>query len=77
MLGRQQIRAAEDVQRQIAVAIIVAVKEAPFLVPVQRVVGGVEIKDDLRRDRGMGVEKEIDEQAFDFRRVICNSSNLI
>ena len=70
--GRQQMPAAEHIKRQIAVIVVIAVKEALFLVPVQRVVGGVEIKDDLRRDRGMGVEKEIDEQAFDFRRVIAD-----
>ena len=48
-LGRQQMRAAEDVQRQIAVAVIVAMKEATFLMPVQRIVGGVEIEDDMLR----------------------------
>src|SRR3984893_3393309 len=70
--GRQQMPAAEHIERQIAIIVVIAMKEALFLVPVQRVVGGVEIKDDLRRDRGMGVEKEIDEQAFDFRRVIAD-----
>lgn len=41
-LGRQQMPAAEHVQRQIAVAVVIAVKEAALLMPVQRVVGGVE-----------------------------------
>src|SRR5947209_9495371 len=41
------MRAAEDVQRQIAIAIVVAVKEPPLLMPVQRIVGGIEIEDDL------------------------------
>jgi len=35
-------------QRQVKVAIVAAVKEAPFLMPVQRV-GGIEIEDDLLR----------------------------
>ena len=70
--GRQQMPAAEHIERQIAVIVVIAVKEALFLVPVQRVVGGVEIKDDLRRDRGMGVEKEVDKQAFDPRRVVAD-----
>lgn len=48
-LGRQQMPAAEHVQRQIAVAVVIAVEEAPLLMPVQRVVGGVEIEDDLLR----------------------------
>ena len=59
------MRAAEDVQRQIAIAIIVAVKEAPFLVPVQRVVGGVEIEDDLLRWVPMCFQKQIDKQPLD------------
>ena len=39
--------AAEDVWRQIAVAAVVTMEEAPFLVTVQRVIGGVQIQDDL------------------------------
>ena len=35
-LRRQQMPAAEDVQRQVAVAVVVAVEEPPFLVAVQR-----------------------------------------
>ena len=48
-LRRQQVTAAEHVQRQIAVAVVIAVEEPPFLMPVQRIVGGVEIKNDLPR----------------------------
>src|SRR5260370_35435051 len=48
-LGRQQITAADDVQRQIAVAIIVAVEESPFLMPGERIVRGVEVKRHLGR----------------------------
>ena len=48
-LGRQQVPAAEDVERQVAVAVVVAVEEAALLVPVQRNVGGVEVEDDLPR----------------------------
>ena len=36
--------ATEDIERQIAVAVVVAVKKAPLLMPVQRVVGGVQIE---------------------------------
>ena len=71
-LGRQQMPAAEDVERQIAVAVVVAVEEAAFLMPVQRIVGGVEIEDDLRRRRGMRVEEEIDEQRLDRRRIVAD-----
>ena len=46
-LGREQVLAAEHVQRQVAVAVVVAVEEAAFLVAVQRIVGRVEVEDDL------------------------------
>ncbi len=39
--------AAEHVERQIAVAIVIAVEEPPFLMAVQRVVGRVEVENDL------------------------------
>ena len=45
----KQVPAAEDVERQVAVAVVIAVEEATFLMPVQRVVGGIEIEDDLPR----------------------------
>jgi hypothetical protein len=35
----EQPLAAEDVQRQVAVLAVVAVKETPFLMPVYRIVG--------------------------------------
>ncbi len=43
----QQMLAAEDVQRQVAVVAVVAVEEAALLLAVQRVVGGVEVEHDL------------------------------
>ena len=46
-LRRQQLVATEGVERQIAVAVVVAVEEAAFLMAVQRVVGGVQIEDQL------------------------------
>ena len=46
-LGRQQMPAAEHIERQVAVAIVIAVKEPAFLMAVQRVVGGVEVENDL------------------------------
>ena len=60
-LGGQQMTAAEDVQRQVAIAIIVAVEEPPFLVPVQRIVGGVEIEDDLLGRSPVGIQEKRDE----------------
>ncbi len=47
-------------------------EEAPFLMAVQRVVGGVEVEGDLRRRHGMSVEKDIDKHGFDQRRVVTD-----
>jgi hypothetical protein len=52
-LGRRQITAADDVRRQIAVAIVVVWKNRPFVAPVKWIVGGVEINRDLGRRRLM------------------------
>jgi hypothetical protein len=71
-LGREQVLAAEHVERQVAVAIVVAVEEAAFLVAVQRIVGRIEIEDDLARGGGVAVEEEIDEQALDRRRIVTD-----
>ena len=39
---------------------------------MQRIVGGIEVEDDLLRRLLVGVEEEIDEQAFDRRRVVAD-----
>ena len=57
--------AAEDIQRQIAIAVVIAVEEPAFLMPVQWVIGGIEIERDLRRGFGVGIEEQIDEQGLD------------
>jgi len=56
----------------IAVGIVIAVKETLLLMPVQRVVGGVEIERDLRRRGRMGVEEQIDKQPLDRRCVVAD-----
>ena len=71
-LGRQQMPAAEHVERQIAVAVVVAVEEPAFLMAVQRVVGGVEVENDLLGRPGVRLEEEIDEQRLDRRRVVAD-----
>ena len=57
--------AAEYIERQVAVAVIVAVKEAAFLIAVQRVIGCVQIEHDLARRSLMRVEKQVHEQPLD------------
>ena len=69
-LCRQKVVAAEDVERQVAVAVIVAMEEPSLLAPVQRVVGRVEIKHQPFRHILVGVEKQVYEQRFDPARVM-------
>src|SRR5262245_617405 len=57
--------AAEDIQRQIAVAVVIAVEEASFLLAVQRQIGGVYIQNDLFRCVCLGLDKDSDEQLVD------------
>ncbi len=40
-------------------------EEPAFLVAVQRIVGGIEVEDDLFGRLLVGFEEELDEQAFD------------
>jgi hypothetical protein len=70
--GGQQMPAAEHIERQIAVGVVIAVKETLFLMPLQRVVGGINVERDLRRRRRMGVEKQLDKQGFNRRRVMAD-----
>ena len=58
----QQVFAGEDVQRQVAVLIVVAVEEAPLLLAVQFHVGGVQVEHDLRRRRLEGFQKNRHQQ---------------
>ena len=47
-LGPQRHRTDKGKQRQVTIAAIEAVKEASFLMTVQRVIGGIQIDDDLQ-----------------------------
>jgi hypothetical protein len=48
------------------------VEEAALLVAVQRIIGRVEVENDLSRWRLMCLEEQADEQAFDCRAVVAN-----
>ena len=69
-LRRQQMPAAEDVQRQIAVAIVVAVEVPTFLLAVERIVGGIEVDDNAHRRLAMSFQEQIDEQPLDGRAIV-------
>jgi hypothetical protein len=64
--------ATEYGERQIAVAVVIAVEKTLLLMPVQWVVGGVEVESDLRWRRRMGVAEQLDKQRFDRCRVIAD-----
>ena len=55
----------EHVERQIAVAIIIAVEEPALLMAVQRVVGGVEVERDLPGRPCVRLEEKVDKQRLD------------
>jgi hypothetical protein len=63
--GAEQVIAAEDVQRQVAVALVIAVEEASQLMAVGRVVGGIEVEHDPFGRTLVGLEEEGHEEAFD------------
>ena len=56
---------AEDVQRQITVAIVIAVEEAPLLMPVQRIIGGVQVQHDLLRGLRVSFKEQLHQQPLD------------
>jgi hypothetical protein len=70
MTRRLRVSAAEDVQRQIAVAIVVAVEEAPLLMTMQRIIGRIEIEDDLLWRRLVRLQEHRHKQPFDGRRIM-------
>ena len=58
----QQLIASEDVQRQIAVAVVVAVEEPLRLMAVERDVGRVQIEHDLSWRCGMRLDEQVRQQ---------------
>ena len=71
-LGAEQEPAAEDVERQVAIAVVVAMEEPTFLLAVDRVVGGVEVEHDLLRRSLVAIEEDVHEQCFQARRIVID-----
>ena len=69
-IRHQQLLAAEHVERQIAVAVVVAVEEPSLLPAVHRIIGGVEIEHQLLGRLRVRVEEEVHEQRLDRRAVV-------
>ena len=63
---------AEHVERQVAVAVVIAVEEPPLLLAVHRIVGRIEIKDDLVRCSLLGLQEQVDEQPLDGHRIVTD-----
>ena len=64
--------AAEDVERQVTIAIVIAVEKAAFLMTVQRIVGRIQIENDLLRSTTMRRQEHIDKQPLDRRRIVAD-----
>ena len=62
--------AAEDVEREIAVAVVVAVEVSTFLVAVERIISGVEVNDNAHRRLAMSFQEQIDEQPLDGSTIV-------
>ena len=71
-LGAEQVLPAEDVERQVAVAIIVAVEEAAFLVAVDRIVGGVQVQDDRLGRLAPTIQEKLYEKVLDGLGVVTD-----
>ena len=67
-IGDQQLLAAEHVERQKAVVVVVAMEKAPFLATMHRHVGGVEIEDELLRWCAKGRDKLLDQHPVEGHR---------
>ena len=70
--GHQQVAAAEHVERQIAVAIVIAVEEPSFLLAMQRIIRCIEVENDLPWRTRMRLEEQIDKQLADRRRIVAD-----
>ena len=62
----------EHVQGQIAVAAVVAVEEAALLLTVERVVGRVEVEDDLLGRSPVRLHEQVDQQIGERGRVVTD-----
>ena len=64
--------AGEDIERQVAVAVVVAMKEPLRLMAVERDVGRIQIEHDLVRHGGVRLDKQIAEQRVDLLRHVID-----
>ena len=53
---------AEHIERQIAVAIVIAVEVPPLLLAVQRIIRRIQVENDLSGRARMRLQKQVDQQ---------------
>src|SRR6476661_4155522 len=64
--------ATEHVERQITVSVVIAVEEPAFLMPVQRVIGGIKVENDLARRLVVRIQELRHQQRLDGGRVVAD-----
>ena len=64
--------AAEHVERQIAVAIVITVEEPPLLLAMQRIIGRIQIKNDLRGRAFVRLQEQVEQKSLDGHRVVAD-----
>jgi hypothetical protein len=68
-LRAEQKLVAKDIERQIAVTIVVAMKEPPFLMSMNRIIGRIRIQNDLLLRPRMRIEKLMDHHLINRFRI--------
>src|SRR5262245_13682709 len=71
-LGSQQMPSAEHVQRQVAITVVIAVIEPPLLLPMNRIIGGIKIEDNLTWWPLVSFQKKIDEKTSNRHRIVTD-----
>src|SRR5262249_56327695 len=71
-LGGQQMPSAEHVQRQVAITVVIAVIKPPLLLPMDRIIGGIKIEDNLARGGFVSFQKQIDEETSNRHRIVTD-----
>ena len=63
---------AEHVQRQIAVAVIIAMEEPPLLLAMHRIIGRIEVENDLTRRAPVRLQEHVHKQMPDRHRIVAD-----
>src|SRR5262245_1375950 len=71
-LGCQQMPAAEHVQRQVAITVVIAVIEPPLLLAMNPIIGGIKIEDNLTWWPLVSFQKKIHEKTSNRHRIVTD-----